>query len=187
MMFPPEGRPYPVPSGSSVKALDADSVSRAVARIEAAMTPPAKEQAEDWLVMLQAATAGGKRSDAGSVVALELYAGALSRYPADVARDACQSLATGKWFPTLGDLIDACERLAGPRKMMLQALQQWRPETDRERLEAEAEDWYYKAWQADQDKFSLRKKDPDGAAEAAEFSKIAWAKYRELSAQARSA
>ena len=187
MMFPPEGKPYPVPSGSSVRALDAESVERAVARIEGAMTPPEKSRAEEWLVMLQAATAGGKRSEAGSAVALDLYAGALCRYPADVARDACQALATAKWFPTLGDLIAECDRIVGPRETMLQALKDWRPETERERLEAEADEWYRRAWQADQDKFALRQKDPDAASEAAEFSVIAWAKYREVSAKARQA
>ena len=187
MMFPAEGKPYPVPSGSSVKALDADSVCRAVARLDAAMTPPAKEWAEEMLVILQAATTGGKRSAAGAAVALEVYAGALCRYPADVARDACMALATGKWFPTLGEIIDACDRLVSPRQAMLTALQAWRPMTERERLEGEADDWYRKAWQADQDKFTLRVRDPDAASEAAEFSVVAWAEYRRLSAEARAA
>lgn len=187
MMFPEEGKPYPVPSGSSVRVLSPENVERAVARIEAAMTPATKEQAEEWLVMLQSATSGGKRSAAGAVVALELYAGALSRYPADVAREACQSLATAKWFPTLGELLAECDKLSGPRETMLAALKAWRPETERERLEAEAEEWWRRAWQADQDKHALKVRDPDAASEAAEFSEIAWAKHRELMAQARAA
>jgi hypothetical protein len=186
MMFPDQGKPYPVPSGSSVKATP-ETIDRAVSRLEAAMAPPAKDWAEEMLVILQAATTGGKRSAAGAAVALEVYAGALCRYPADVARDACMALATGKWFPTLGEIIEACERLVAPRRAMLTALQGWKPMTERERLEAEADDWYRKAWQADQDKFALKVRDPDAASEAAEFSPIAWAEYRRLSAEARAA
>lgn len=184
-MFPENRKPYSVPSGSSVKALDEEGVVRAVARIESAMTPASKESVEEWLMMVQVATAGGKKSVAGTAVALDLYAGALMRFPADVARDACMSLAEGKWFPTLGDLIAECERLGAPRETMLTALKGWRPETPRERLEADADEWLWRAYQAEEDFHRLKRSDPDAASEAAEFAQTARAKHRELILEAR--
>lgn len=187
MMFPENGAPYPVPSGSSVLAKDPDTVSRAVARLEAAMTPAEPDQVERWVVGLQVATAGGKRSEAGTEAAFALYTAALRKYPADVARDACQTLSTGKWFPTLGELVGLCDKLAGPRQAMLNALQNWKPQTERERLEEEADDWLRAAYKADEDALNLKRRDPDAASEAAEFATIARAKYRELSNAARNA
>ena len=81
------------------------------------------EQAEEWLVLLQAATASARRSDDGSAVSLALYSGALRRYPADVAKAACEHIATtAKWFPVLSDIIDACNRLVDNRLAMISSL-----------------------------------------------------------------
>lgn len=151
------------------------------------MTPAEPDQVEGWLIALQVATAGGKRSEESVEAAFNLFSAALRQYPADVARDACQTLAVGKWFPTLGELTGACDRLAAPRRVMLQGLKAWRPKTERERLEQEADDWLHAAYQADHDKIALRVRDPDAASEAAEFSVIAWAKHREFATLARQA
>lgn len=151
------------------------------------MTPAEPEQVERWVIGLQAATAGGKRSEEGAEAAFDLFTTALRQYPADVARDACQILAVGKWFPTLGEVTAACDRLAGPRRTMLQGLKAWKPKTERERIEDEADEWLRAAYKADEDKIALRRRDPDAASEAAEFSVIAWAKHRELMSAARQA
>ena len=88
------------------------------------MLPPTTEQAENWLAMLQAATAGGKKSHEGAMLTLALYTGALKRYPADVALRACEQLAMRcSWFPTLGEIVAECDRYAGPRKAMLSGIE----------------------------------------------------------------
>lgn len=107
---------------------DAENIPQAASRMRAALTGPTKEQAEDWLVMLQAACAGGRRSEIGATVALELYAGCLMRFPADVAKAACMRLALnprpgGNWFPTLAEINEACEALASSRRLMTHALE----------------------------------------------------------------
>lgn len=121
--FPPEGGFYSVVVGCDLNLAEDANLPQALARMEAAMIGPTRTQAEDWLVMLQAACAGGRKSEAGQMVALELYAGCLSRYPADVAKTVCERLALiprkgGNWFPTLAEINDACQRLAAPRQLM---------------------------------------------------------------------
>ena len=123
---------FPVGGGFRVQAVgarvlpgsNAENLPVAAARMRAALTGPTKDQAEDWLVMLQSATAGGRKSEAGTAVALELYAGCLMRFPADVAKAACMKLAmTSTWFPTLAEINATCEALASSRRMLAQALE----------------------------------------------------------------
>jgi hypothetical protein len=187
MMFPENGKPYPVPSGSSVAAMDPDAVNRAVSRLQAATAPADHDQVEAWVIGLQVATAGGKRSEAGTEAAFNLYTAALRKYPADVAREACNELATGKWFPTLGELIAVCDKLSGPRQAMLTALQNWKPQTERERLTELADEWLYLAYAAEDDALKLKRRDPDQSSERAEFAAHARSEYRRLSNEARQA
>jgi hypothetical protein len=142
--FPPEGGFYTVVAGCHFDGMTPDKREAAVAKVRAAMTPPTLEQAENWLVALQAACAPNRRSEANTAVALELYAGALCRYPADVAKQACMELALRhpragetNWFPTLGELDAACQLRAAPRRAMLQALETWSPKPKREELSPE--------------------------------------------------
>lgn len=125
--FPAGGGYVSVPVRCGIALEPHANPRQALVWLEAATTPPTSEQAGEWLTALQAATAGGRRSEAGTEMAYELYAGALRRYPADVARAACVELATqprkgGNWFPTLSDLIAVCERLATPRVLMIAAV-----------------------------------------------------------------
>jgi hypothetical protein len=125
--FPVEGGYYSVVVGCDLDLAPDANLPQALARIEAAMIGPTRKQAEDWLVMLQQACAGGRKSEAGQAVALEMYAGCLSRYPADIARTVCERLALlprkgGNWFPTLAEINDACQRLASQRQFMFDRL-----------------------------------------------------------------
>lgn len=124
--YPPNAPAYTLAVGCDVGGRIAN-LPNAIAKVEAAMTPPTKTQAEDWLIMLQAATAGGRRSEVAVEVAFDLYSGALMRYPADVARAACEKIActprdATSWFPTLAEIIGACDRLVSARQAMLAGL-----------------------------------------------------------------
>ena len=126
--FPKDGGYYRVPAGCTVDLIDGATPEAALERFGHAMTPPTSVQAEEWLIALQVATAGGRRSELAQEVALGLYSGALRRYPADVARQACVDLATvqrpgGNWFPTLADMIALCDRLVADRKQIISGLQ----------------------------------------------------------------
>jgi hypothetical protein len=126
LRFPVSGGYRVQPVGARVlPGSNADNLPQAAARMRGALTGPTKDQAEDWLVMLQAATAGGRKSEAGTAVALELYAGCLMRFPADVAKAACLKLAlSATWFPTLAEINDTCEALASSRRLLAHALEQ---------------------------------------------------------------
>lgn len=113
--------------GCDVSAKDAANLPQALARMEAAMARPTKQQAEDWIILLQAACAGGRRSEAGAVVAFELYSAQVALYPADVGREACRKLAIrptagSNWFPTLSEVVAECDRLVSQRQSTYLAL-----------------------------------------------------------------
>lgn len=149
------------------------------------MSPAAPGQVEDWISALHSVTVGQRKSEDTTELAFDIYVTTLGRYPADVAREACSSLMVSKWFPTLGEVIDRCDKLVSSRREMLASLEGWKPETEKQRLEREADDWLDAAYKADHDKVALARRDPDAASEAAEFSPIAWANYKRLTAEAR--
>lgn len=121
--YPSDKPAYRVAKGCQVGGVGAN-LPAAYRKVEAAMVPPTTEQAENWLAMLQVATAGGRKSHEGAMLTLALYAGALKRYPADVALKACEELAVRcSWFPTLGEIVAECDRYAGPRQAMLNGIE----------------------------------------------------------------
>lgn len=121
--YPPDNPAYRVAKGCQVGGIGAN-LPAAFRKVEAAMAPPTTEQAENWLAMLQAATAGGRKSQEAAMLTLALYTGALKRFPADVALKACEELAVRcSWFPTLGEIVAECERYASPRQAMLTSIE----------------------------------------------------------------
>ena len=188
--YPEDGKPYRVAVGADLAVTDPATLPAAIARMEASLIPPTKTQAEDWLVMLQTACAGGRKSEVGQMVALEVYAGTLTRYPADVAREACSALALkprdgATWFPTLAELNAECERRASPRQSMVQALKSWRPPGEAAQLRARAYDLRYAASEASIESLRVRRADPDRASELEEFIASATAEAVDLEKQAR--
>ncbi len=126
LRFPAEGGYYSLPVDCRVDG-DGGNLPAARERVNAAMTPLTKDQAEKWLAALQATTAGRRDSETGQLLALEFYSGALMRYPADVAVAVCTRMATRpskgpNWFPTLSEIVEMCEWLAKPRQLMAAAL-----------------------------------------------------------------
>lgn len=105
----------------------------AIDKTRLAMTPATDKQLSEWLSLLQAATAHRADSESATAAGYAVYLGALRRFPADVAKAACERLARGNpragtnWFPTLAELVDECEILASPRQVMLAALEHWKP------------------------------------------------------------
>ena len=90
----PEGAPaYSVVVACQVEASSQLAVNAAIGRVEAATTPAEPEQVRRWIAALSVATRGARGSETDALAALELYSGALLRYPADVAKAACTMLA----------------------------------------------------------------------------------------------
>lgn len=136
--FPPNAPAYRITTGCDFAVEDPVNIPAAIAKVEQAMTPATTDQCEGWLVMLQAATARRTDSEATTGVQYALYAAELRRWPADVAKAACETLARGRvghvgtnWFPTLAELAQLCDQLASPRRVMLARLQHWTPPVER--------------------------------------------------------
>ena len=177
--FPESGPAYYVSTGCSLTIADPGQVPAAVAKIEAAMAPASREQCENWLVMLQAALSQGKRSQATTAVAFELFVSALGRYPADAAKAACEALATrprkggSAWFPSLPELISELDAFSSERRSLLAALKAWRLPSEAQRLDEEAREWTFLAITAEDDAIACRRADPDLSTEATEFAVLA--------------
>lgn len=133
LVYPIEGPAVLGPVVAHVTADDPDKARMAADAVARCMAPAADVQIEGWLVMLQAACARRSGSDATAAATYALYAAELRKYPADVARAACERLMRGtpgagvNWFPTLAEVIDACEGLVAPRRAIHEALRNWKP------------------------------------------------------------
>ena len=126
LRFPVEGGYYSEAVGCELGG-ETGNFPEARERVNVAMTPLTKDQAEKWLAALQATTAGRRGSETGQQLALEFYSGALMRYPADVAVAVCRRMATRaakgtNWFPTLSEIVELGDRLSRSRRLMADAL-----------------------------------------------------------------
>lgn len=130
--FPEDGAAYSVAVGCDLDGMSLARRTEAVDRVQAGMVPATAKDAASWVGALYAATAHAKGDKAALTVVLDLYTGCLMRWPADVAKHACINLALAQragptWFPTLGEVEGECNRLGSPRRVLLDALQNWTP------------------------------------------------------------
>lgn len=138
-MFPPNGPSYTIATKCSFKVGDESKIPAAISKIQSAMTPGEDRQLSEWLALLQAATAHRSGTEGSAAAGYAVYLSTLRQYPADVAKAACEKLARGKpgagvnWFPTLAELIDTCDILAAPRKVMLVGLAAYTPPVTQQR------------------------------------------------------
>lgn len=183
--YPTEGGFYSVPVGCDLVGNLTDQAA-AVRRLELAMTPLSRDDAETLVTMLHVATASAKRSGDGAELALDLYASNLCLFPADVARAACEQAAKGRggtaWFPTLAELLHACETLAAPRRQMLAAVKAWTPTPPKAEETMTRMDWLHAGAQADAELYGIPKPDPERQSELKEFIAACYAKAKELRA-----
>lgn len=136
----PEDRPaYLTAITAGVMALSTENIPLAIAKLEAAMTPPTHEEAELMVSQLQQALSRRSSSDAASEVGLDLYVSILRRHPVDVAQAAVMELATEPrednrtaWFPTAPELEGVCRRYGQDRTAMLNGLKSYRPPNPRQ-------------------------------------------------------
>ena len=119
--------------GCSLGGLTEETRLKALAAVEKLSEPATQALAEEWIATLHAATAHRSDDPAGLALSLDLYASALTAWPADVALAACLKLARRRqkpnWFPPLNELEQACEAIGSGRKHLLAALRDWRPPT----------------------------------------------------------
>lgn len=118
--FPSDKPAYKLVTGVFATG-DRNNFPAAWAKVSAAMVSPTKDQIEEWLAMLQAATAGGRKSENAGKLALAVYVNALAEYPADVVKAACErAMASEEWFPPLSRLLAMCKEAAAGRQLMLE-------------------------------------------------------------------
>lgn len=194
MRFPENAPAYSIPLLPVLTIEDRANLPAAIEKVQATMFAPSKKDCAQWIITMEAACAGGNKSLDGAALKMDLYGGALAKFPADVAKAACEELAlkprdATAWFPTLPELMGVCERLAAPRKMLLAALQTEAARSpasvERERLEAKAKDWLYAIAEGEAELMGFPKPDGDRQSEIAEFIDYARKASRDAAAQAR--
>lgn len=167
----PEGRPaYRVSTGAELQVADPDQVKALAQRIEAAMTPPTKTQAEDWFYALRLATAGAKRSEMDEASSIALYTVTLAKYPADVTQAVFKYFTISpredtSWFPTLPEMVAQAERMVSQRRSLLIALKSWKPADQAAHKEAVMRKLIYDAMTLENEAHMCRRSNPERNAE----------------------
>lgn len=105
------------------------------------------------------------------MITLALYTGALVKFPADVSRKACENLALRNrdetnWFPTLGELVGECERMAGPRQTLLAAMKNHAEPSPLEAKRERIRQLLFEAVELDRATFLYKHSEPEKYAEA---------------------
>lgn len=129
----PEGKPaYSVTTVTGATAPSRANLDRAIQRVETAMTPVLRHEAETMIAQMSVATASRADDDDVSDLKLDMFVRCLMSHPADVAAAAVRRFSVEPradggtaWFPTLPELEGACRQLSGDRLSMLQGLRSW--------------------------------------------------------------
>lgn len=110
----------------------------ALAELQHFMAPAPPRAVERWLVELSLITS--RRQDDTDTEALRLaaYSDRLAAYPADVVREVLLVMVW-RWWPSWAELKPECDKLAGPRRRVQNALANWPEEEAAEREEREKE------------------------------------------------
>lgn len=196
LRFPPDGPSYVAGYTPQIRVTAPGAIPALIAELEQLTAPAADERIETWLALLEAGCARRSNDAASAEVTLELYTRTLSRFPADVVLHACSTWRSRpphgqaggpNWFPTLAELVEACERMAAQRQALIAALRAWRPPTASDLLLEEAD--RLQALAAREDELALSRRRSDAAVAAIHFEKARQARRqaRALRIQARTA
>lgn len=148
----PEGKPaYAVTTSAGLKGLSTETRPLAIRKLETAMTPPSRSDAEGLMAQMQAVLARRNNSADTSEMALDIYVHVLTQHPADIAKEVVRRFimeprANGSWFPAPAEIEEACRNLTSPRQSMLNAIRAWR-EPSADELEARRLEGAYRALQ----------------------------------------
>lgn len=105
--------------GYQVKLAENADGAKALAAIEASLTPADEKRLTGWLAEMSVQCAFRQQTDFTSELTLRVYARNLSEYPADVVRRVLRDWPSeSKWWPTWHELRERLEALSKPRRMM---------------------------------------------------------------------
>jgi hypothetical protein len=94
---------------------DADH-GRAMAILDASLTPAPEEKLVQWFTALRAITKGRNAEDFDLDMMLEIYIPRMSQIPADIAKHLCLK-HRWSWFPEIAALEDEADKLAAQRRI----------------------------------------------------------------------
>jgi hypothetical protein len=97
------------------EAADADH-GRALAILDASLTPAPEGKLVQWFTALRAITKGRNAEDFDLDMMLEIYIPRMSEIPADIAKHLCLK-HRWSWFPEISALEDEADRLAAQRRI----------------------------------------------------------------------
>lgn len=101
-----------------------NDISCALETLKKMTAPVSYEIAAIAISTLMARTIAAKRSQEEMDVKIQVYIVDVMDYPSDIVVEACRSLGRHqKFFPSLSEIIEACEWRIKKRRLMLEALE----------------------------------------------------------------
>jgi hypothetical protein len=114
---------------------------RALAVLDASLTPAPEEKLVQWFTALRSITKGRNAEDFDLDMMLEIYIPRMSQIPADIAKHLCLK-HRWTWFPEIAALEDEADKMAAQRRiarMIVQRRSEGREVFGIKRREAETE------------------------------------------------
>jgi len=141
--FPRDENGNRLPSYSIAVACDMtgtpEAAQSALEDLRNFMTPAPMRKIEEWIARVSVVTAKRREDEFGEELRVVEYSSRLSRYPADVVKNALL-IATYKFFPTWDELERRCEAMTAPRRCMIAALERGPVSKEEERKAATVEE-----------------------------------------------
>lgn len=147
--FPEDKPAYQVVTSVGVTVQSTDSLPKAIRKLETAMTPVSRSEAEDLVAQMQSVLARRNSSEGTAEVAFDVYVHVLMQHPADVVTEAVRQFIMeprkdgSSWFPAPPELEARCRTLASPRQALLAGLTGYRIKSP-EQIEAERLEQVYR-------------------------------------------
>lgn len=130
--FPEDKPPYQVTTSVGVSVQSTENLPKAIRRVEMAMTPVSRSEAEDLISQMQSVLARRNISEGTAEVAFDVYVHLLMQHPADVVMEVVRQFIMeprkdgSAWFPAPPEIEARCRTLAAPRQALLNGLQTYR-------------------------------------------------------------
>lgn len=103
-----------------------DDVAAARDLLQAVNAPCPKEIAVTAITTLRARTKARSDQQQDQDTMLAIYASDVMEYPADIVVEACRSIGRSQvFFPSVSEIIDACEWRVRERRLLLRAIREF--------------------------------------------------------------
>ncbi len=136
MLFPPTGKPYPVPDGCSVSAEGDPDYVGALSISNDYFLPASKGALLKMATYLRTACKARAEGEMTTETQIKIYADVLGKYPADIAREVVSEWTTEEKFtPAAADIHERARSKLAIRQSIKRAIEKHRDKTRQDSCE----------------------------------------------------